>query len=136
MNAWIRCVVSAVPLLLAGCGSSDDDALSTPGAAPAAAKFVESEVPAPLDPTLALGQQVYRGDCYNCHDIGKKGAPRIADRAAWAPRLAQGTEVLIRHATEGYYGPAGDEMPARGGNDALTDAEVAAAVRYLVSHVL
>lgn len=134
MNALLRCVLPAAALLLAGCGRSGGDVASPSTAAPP--KFVERDVPTPSDPMLALGQQVYRGDCYNCHDLGKKGAPRLADGAAWSPRLAQGTDILIRHAIEGYYGPAGDEMPARGGNDALTDADVAAAVRYMISHVL
>ena len=117
-------------LLLAGCGKP-----ATPvAAAPPPAEFAERALPVPADPLLALGQRVYRGDCYNCHDRGKKGAPRIADRAAWQPRLAQGLDTLVAHATQGYSGPAGDEMPARGGNDDLTDAEVAAAVRYLISH--
>ncbi|HEY0945201.1 MAG TPA: c-type cytochrome [Opitutaceae bacterium] len=96
--------------------------------------FSESSLAAPSDPTLALGQKVYRGDCANCHNIGKKGAPRIGDAAAWTTRLGQGLPTLIAHATQGYSGPAGDEMPARGGNDALTDAEVAAAVAYLTAH--
>jgi cytochrome c5 len=94
----------------------------------------EAALPVPTDPVLALGQAVYRGDCTNCHTAGKKGAPRFGDATAWAPRLSQGLATLTRHAIEGYYGPAGDEMPARGGNDELTDEQVAAAVRYQVEH--
>lgn len=116
--------------LLVGCGKATPEVAAT---APAPS-FDERAVPTPADPVLALGQRIYRGDCYNCHDRGKKGAPRIADRTAWSPRLTQGLDTLVAHATQGFMGPAGDEMPARGGNDALTDAEIAAAVRYLVSH--
>jgi cytochrome c5 len=116
-------------VLLTGCGKP-----AVPVATAPPPEFVENTLPAPADPVLALGQRIYRGDCYNCHDRGKKGAPRIANRVAWQPRLAQGVDTLVAHATQGYSGPAGDEMPARGGNDDLTDAEVSAAVRYLTSH--
>ena len=123
--------VGCVIALLAGCGKPAAPVAEVP----VPPEFVESALPVPADPELALGQRIYRRDCYNCHDRGKKGAPRIADRSAWATRLAQGQATLIAHATQGYSGPAGNEMPARGGNDDLTDAEVAAAVRYLISHV-
>lgn len=118
--------LAAALLQLTGCGKSGPTAKSD---------FAESTVPVPADAELALGQRVYRGDCYNCHDRGKKGAPKIADGTAWAPRLTQGFDTLVSHATLGFSGPTGSEMPARGGNDDLTDAEIAAAVRYLISHV-
>lgn len=124
--------LAATVWLLGGCGKATPEVAVAAAPAP---PFDERAVPAPADPVLALGQRIYRGDCYNCHDRGKKGAPRIADRTAWAPRLTQGLDTLVAHATQGFMGPAGDEMPARGGNDDLTDAEIAAAVRYLISHV-
>lgn len=133
MKTPLRLVAAlAAAGLPAGCGQSETTAPAATTAAPA---FDESRLAVPADPILAVGQRVYRGDCYNCHDAGKKGAPRIADRTAWSPRLAQGVDTLIQHALAGFAGPAGDEMPARGGNDDLTDEEVSAAVRYLVSHV-
>jgi cytochrome c5 len=130
MTPLPRIALCFLATALTGCGKSGANAT----AAQAAAAFDERSLPVPAEPTLALGQRVYRGDCYNCHDLGKKGAPRIADRAAWAPRLAQGLDPLVQHATAGFAGPSGSEMPARGGNDALTDTEIAAAVRYLTSH--
>ncbi|HUG09854.1 MAG TPA: c-type cytochrome [Opitutaceae bacterium] len=116
--------------LLAGCdGSAPADTTASPP------DFVESALPVPADPVMALGQRVYRGDCYNCHDRGKKGAPRIASREDWTPRLTQGLETLVAHATQGFSGPTGSEMPARGGNEALTDSEIAAAVQYMASQI-
>ena len=116
--------------LLAGCGGPAPDHATAPPS-----DFVESALPEPADPMLALGQSVYRGDCYNCHDRGKKGAPRIANSEDWTPRLTQGLETLVTHATQGFSGPTGSEMPARGGNEALTDAEISAAVQYMASHI-
>jgi len=125
-RSWL---LAALAVPLAGCGE--------PAAAPvpAAPAFVEGVLPVPGDPVLALGQQVYRGDCTNCHELGKRGAPRIADAEAWEPRIAQGLDTLVTHALEGFSGPAGWEMPTRGGNEDLSDEEIAAAVRYLISHV-
>lgn len=69
--------------------------------------------------------------CGLCHGAGNAGAPRPGDKAAWAPRIAQGTEVLYHRALTGYSGPTG-YMPARGGAS-LTDAEVKAGVDYMVA---
>lgn len=86
------------------------------------------------DPQLKLGRQVWEGTCQACHQQGLAGAPRIGDNAAWQPRIAQGLEVLTRHAIDGFSGRGGDQMPARGGNAALSDEQVAAAVAYMVSN--
>ena len=51
---------------------------------------------------------------------------------AWAPRLAQGTELLHRHSLEGFQGKAGF-MPPKGGRTDLSDQSVMNAVDYLVS---
>ena len=52
----------------------------------------------------------------------------------WAPRVAGGLETLVKHATEGYTGSAGI-MPARGGNPALSDAQVKATVEWMIEQV-
>ncbi|MBS0316947.1 MAG: cytochrome c5 family protein, partial [Proteobacteria bacterium] len=51
--------------------------------------------------------------------------------ADWGPRIAQGKDVLYKHALEGFTGAKGT-MPARGANPSLTDDEVKAAVNYMV----
>ncbi|OYY79890.1 MAG: cytochrome c5 family protein, partial [Hydrogenophilales bacterium 16-62-9] len=60
------------------------------------------------------------------------GAPKPGDLADWGPRIAQGVDVLYKHAIEGYTGAKG-VMPARGGAAALADDEVKAAVDYMVA---
>ncbi|HXH02014.1 MAG TPA: c-type cytochrome [Candidatus Competibacteraceae bacterium] len=94
-------------------------------AAPAAAP-VAIELPADLD--LARGQQLYNTACIICHDAGVAGAPKLGDKQAWAPRLAQGWQVLSQHALQGYKG-----MPPKGGRMDVPDAEILAAVGYMVS---
>lgn len=77
------------------------------------------------------GQRVYTASCAACHDRGVSGAPKLGDQADWAPRIAQGQGVLVTHAKNGFAGKKGF-MPPKGGNAALTDAELAAAVSYMV----
>ena len=84
------------------------------------------------DPALEAGRVVWAGTCVDCHSTGLGGAPLIGDAKLWGPRAAQGREVLVDHATNGFYGSQG-EMPARGGNAALSDADVRAAVRFMVT---
>ena len=67
-----------------------------------------------------------------CHGTGIAGAPKIGDKAAWAPRIAQGAATLEKHALEGFQGQAG-MMPAKGGRTDLSDDAVRAAVEYLAA---
>lgn len=78
------------------------------------------------------GQSVFARACASCHTPGVAGAPRLGDKPAWAPRIAQGSEVLYRRAIEGYQGPRG-MMPAKGGVSSLADADVRSAVDYMVA---
>jgi cytochrome c5 len=105
----------------------DNSALSSiappTGAAPAAA--TTAALP-------ANGEEVYRAVCTTCHGPGIAGAPKSGDKAAWAPRIAQGMDVLYKHSIEGFQGQAG-VMPAKGGRADLTDELVREAVDYMVS---
>jgi cytochrome c5 len=78
------------------------------------------------------GKTVYEGLCHSCHTAGVAGAPKLGDKAAWAPRIAQGIDTLVKHAIEGYHGPDGNFMPPKGGNPALTDEQVTNAVHWIV----
>lgn len=77
----------------------------------------------------ADGAKVYSSTCMSCHGTGVMGAPKVGDKAAWAPRLSKGKATLYQHALQGF-----NAMPAKGGNDALSDADVKAAVDYMVAH--
>ena len=78
------------------------------------------------------GQGVYMNFGAPCHATGVAGAPKVGDKAAWAPRLKQGEKVLVERSLKGYQGSSGF-MPARGGNSALSDSEVADAVAYMAA---
>jgi len=81
------------------------------------------------------GKTIFGQLCTTCHSTGAAGAPKITDKAAWAPRVAEGIDTLVKHAIDGYTGPDGNHMPAKGGNPALTDAQVEATVKWMVSQV-
>ncbi len=106
-------------------------AAATPAATPAAAPAAAPAAPAAAPVKAAIdGQKVFAAACTACHTAGVAGAPKVGDKAAWAPRVKQGTAVLYEHAIKGYQGKAG-MMPAKGGSSA-SDDEVKAAVDYMV----
>ena len=67
--------------------------------------------------------------CQTCHVAGVANAPKLGDKAAWAPRLAQGIDGLTASVIKGM-----GAMPPRGGSTA-SDAEIMAVVSYMVSTV-
>lgn len=78
------------------------------------------------------GQAIWQAHCSACHQTGVAGAPRIGDKAAWAPILkTTDLATLYQHAIQGFSGKLGF-MPPKGGAMSLSNAEVEAAVRYMV----
>ncbi len=77
----------------------------------------------------AKGDATYKKACGVCHDQGIAGAPKLGDKAAWAPRIKQGKDALY---TVSIKGKPGTGMVAKGGNASLSDADVKAAVDFMV----
>jgi cytochrome c5 len=77
------------------------------------------------------GKNLYNQTCAACHGAGIAGAPKFGDKAAWAPRIAQGNATLYDHALKGFQGKAG-MMPPKGGSTA-PDGDVKAAVDYMAA---
>ncbi len=80
----------------------------------------------------AAGKIVYDKYCVSCHGAGIMGAPKVGDKANWAPRIAQGMPTLVSKSIAGYQGKKG-MMPAKGGNASLTAAQVGDAVQHMVN---
>ncbi len=110
----MRCACLLLPALLAllallaGCGER--------AAPPSAASPASVDALRPADARLAAA---YERSCLLCHGRLDSGAPATGDRAAWAPRLAKGLDVLVGNARNGIGG-----MPAAGLCTDCSDAEL------------
>ena len=83
-------------------------------------------------PTLAnaqSGETTYKQVCASCHGAGVLNAPKLGDKAKWAPLIAEGQVTLTAH---GYVGVRG--MPAKGGNPNLSVEGFADALVYMVNN--
>src|SRR6478752_935269 len=131
----------AVVYLANQVGAGWKEPAPTAAAAAPASKSPAAAVPAAVTSTstatppaaaaasrTADGKGVYEKTCAVCHATGLAGAPKFGDKAAWAPRIATGLDTLHNSALHGK-----NAMPPKGGNLALTDADVTAAVDYMAS---
>jgi cytochrome c5 len=145
VTALTACGQKNVQQAQASTAPAADTAAAPPAAPPAAAPAAAAEPAAPAAATassassattasaagggdLVLGEKVFGTTCVTCHGAGVLGAPKVGDKTAWGPRVAQGKDTLYTHALNGFK-----MMPARGGNAALKDEEVKAAIDYMVS---
>ena len=93
----------------------------------AAAPAKPGAVAAAGKPGAADGKGVYDKVCIACHQVSVAGSPRLGDKAAWAPRIKTGMDALLQSVLKGK-----NAMPPRGGNPSLSDAEIRAAVEFMV----
>ncbi|MYM64563.1 cytochrome c5 family protein [Pseudomaricurvus sp. HS19] len=78
---------------------------------------------------MSQAEELYRKNCKVCHAQGINGAPIVGNQKMWGPRAAQGVDVLVEHAVNGF-----GLMPPRGGS-ALTDEEIRKVVEYYLSQL-
>jgi len=94
------------------------------------AKFQGPEVAAAaggaVDPATK-GKEIWEGTCQACHATGAAGAPKLGDKAAWAPRLKDGADAAIAIAMKGL-----NAMPPKGGYTG-SDEEFKAAALYMIN---
>ena len=91
-----------------------------PAAAPAATQVAAA----------GNGEALYKQACMVCHAAGVANAPKLGDKAAWAPRVAGGKEALFAAVVKGK-----GAMPPKAGNAGLAEADIKAAVDYLLASV-
>lgn len=82
---------------------------------------------AKVDPATK-GKEIYGQACAACHATGAAGAPKMGDKAAWAPRIGKGMDALVASGIKGL-----NAMPPKGGFSG-SDAEFAAAVEYMAGN--
>lgn len=105
-------------LYLAACGTERDHDVPLENAA--------SEQPAATEPEIS-GLDAYNKVCARCHETGANGAPVTGNPADWEGRSDLWQAVLMEHANAGYL-----EMPAKGGDDALSDWTINAATQFML----
>lgn len=109
---------------------------ATPAAGAPAAAVAIPTVPPPAPAAKAAaagagdGKAIYEKVCMVCHVAGVAGAPKLGDKAAWSPRLAQGLDALHQSVIKGK-----GAMPPKGGAPQLSEAELRAAVEFMVGAV-
>jgi cytochrome c5 len=103
---------------------------SAPAAVAAATPAAGAQAVTPAKADAGKGKSIFDTTCNVCHGAGVAGAPRIGDKTAWAPRMKAGMGALYASSIKGK-----NAMPPKGGNLSLTDADVNAAVDYMVSKV-
>lgn len=81
-------------------------------------------------PELAPGQLTYQRFCISCHSSGVSGAPPLGNAVAWAPRIAQGEAMLLKHTVDGMPSSG---MPPRGMCGACSDQELLDAIHFMTS---
>ena len=119
-------------------GAAQAPAADAAGAAPLAAPAAVAATPAAVATATAApaklaaadagaGEALYKQSCFACHGAGVAGAPKLGDKAAWAPRIPAGLDALTASAIKGK-----NAMPPKGGS-AASDADVHAAVEYMVN---
>ncbi|HUT40043.1 MAG TPA: c-type cytochrome [Gammaproteobacteria bacterium] len=130
-------------LMLLGAGCSDKETTSSQQATPAQAPAPQSAEPdalppveapepaaaAPADTPMAAadGQKIYQASCQACHVAGVAGAPKLGDKAAWAPRIAKGKDALLSSVKNGL-----NAMPPKGTCMSCSDEDLRSAMEYMV----
>jgi cytochrome c5 len=110
---------------------------AAPKEKPAPAQTAAAPAPAPAQtaaaapaakPAAADGKAVYDKTCFACHAQSVAGSPPLGDKAAWAPRIQTGIDAMAQSVIKGK-----GAMPPKAGNPSLSDAEIRAAVEFMVS---
>jgi cytochrome c5 len=94
-------------------------------------KSVKSKLPPQTSTkiTSKTGPTIYDKYCVGCHGVGAGGAPKLGDATEWAPKIKQGFPILYKNAIQGI-----GNMPPRGTCATCSDAEIKAAVDYIVDN--
>jgi len=149
---FLLSLLTVSALTISGCSDKEaapeQKATATPEPAPQVAEPAQSEpamaepskletevaepatpVEVPAEPVAAArdGQTIYKSACFACHDAGVAGAPKLGDKAAWAPRIAKGNDALYSTLQNGL-----NAMPPKGTCMNCSDDELKAVLDYMI----
>jgi len=115
--------------LVVGRPGADPNALTPESVAARIQPIGKVEFGAPAAaPGARSGEEIVKAVCATCHQAGVANAPKLGDKAAWAPPIKQGLDAMVKNAITGIKA-----MPPRGGDASLTDTEVARAVAFMAN---
>jgi cytochrome c5 len=117
---------AAAPAASATAATAAPAPAATAAAAPAPAAAAAPQTAA-AGAGAGAGEALFKQTCATCHATGVAGAPKLGDKAAWGPRIAQGIPTLVQNAIKGK-----NAMPPKGGSSA-SEAEIRAAVEYMAN---
>ena len=137
-------VARAVAFLANGSGASFKEPAAPVAVAPKPAASAASGpapaavvIPPPVVAAIAptgksdvkadAGKALYETACQVCHVAGVANAPKFGDKAAWAPRIGAGIDAMTQTVIKGK-----GAMPPKGTAMAASDADIKAAVAYMV----
>lgn len=126
-------VIAAAPAGASAAAAGGTDAAALAAATQAATAVAAAAATAAPAATAGAGAgavpALYAQVCQVCHAAGVAGAPKLGDKAAWAPRLSEGVDGMTAIAIKGK-----GAMPPRGGSQA-SDAEIKEVVAYMAGTV-
>ena len=114
-------------LLSAGCSEKETTAHQEAATEQAPTETPAADKPADTETASADGQSIYQKSCQACHAAGIAGAPKLGDKAAWAPRIAKGNDALLSSVKNGLKA-----MPPKGTCMSCSEDELRAAMEYMV----
>jgi cytochrome c5 len=124
--ASVIMIAAPVALAMGGSPKADDEAVNN------RIQPVAKLEMAPLAPKAGTasrsGEELYKAVCMACHEAGVAGAPKFGDKAAWAPRIGVGLDVLTKTAIAGK-----NAMPPKGGAADASDAEITRAIVFMTN---
>jgi len=119
-------VVAPAALAMGGSPKADDEAVNS--RIQPVAKLQIAPLAAKTGGASRSGEELYKAVCGACHEAGVAGAPKVGDKAAWAPRIALGLDGLLKSATAGK-----NAMPPKGGAADATDEEMKRAISFMAN---
>ena len=134
-------VLSLAVVSLAACGGGDEPAPTATPAPAAAAPAQDSAAaqPAALAGDSANGQKVYSLLCIACHGPEGKGVQGLGKDLTTSTFVAEKTDAELVEFVKAGRGPedplntTGVAMPPKGGNPALSDAQILDIIAYIRS---
>lgn len=125
--AGLVALVPAVTLAMGSRPQADEEAINARIQPVAKVKLAPAQADGGAQAGGRSGEEIYKAVCGACHDTGAAGAPKTGDKAAWAPRIGVGLDVLTKTAKAGK-----NAMPPNGGSDA-TEEELARAIVFMAN---